>query len=270
MFSLSTFLSIFTLGFHMEAQAGTVPGVKSLRQKLGKTQEEMDVVQNRFFLKQERFEIAPIAGTVPNNPMVNRYTGGVLIAYHFSESIAAEGAFIYSPDLGLTDIKNLTTTLVTIAYEGSNSSSFQQPLDKMELGATFAARWSPIYGKINLIGENILNFDFYSVAGLGMLSSNEYFAQYDSSIDPSFGPPVALVPQGRKLRVPLNVGVGMNFFLNQTIALKLDARSYLYYGLKPQYDPKVPVTESRVYNNFVTSAGISIFVPKMKPRIMNF
>jgi outer membrane beta-barrel protein len=140
----------------------------------------------------------------------------------------------------------------------------------MELGATFAARWSPIYGKINLIGENILNFDFYTVAGLGMLSSNEYFAQYDSSVDLLVGLPVSLVPQGRQLRVPLNVGVGINFFLNQTIALKLDARNYLYYGLKPQYDPSVPVTESRVYNNFVTSAGISIFIPKMKPRIMNF
>ena len=41
------------LHFLLKLQAGTVPGVKSLRQKLGKSDSQMDVVQNRFFLKQD-------------------------------------------------------------------------------------------------------------------------------------------------------------------------------------------------------------------------
>jgi outer membrane beta-barrel protein len=199
--------------------------------------------------------------------MVKRYTGGLLLAYHFSESFAAEGAFIYSPDLGNTDLKGLTHTLVTIAHEGSADVDFQQPLDKMELGATFAARWAPIYGKINIIGENVINFDFYMVAGLGMLSSQIYFAKYD---DANPEQPTRLESIGRKVRVPVNLGLGTNYFLNQTIALKLDARSYLYRDLKPQYDPNTPVEEYRLYNNFVASAGISIFVPKMRPRRTDF
>ena len=32
--------------------------------------------------------------------MVKRFVGGLLGAYHFSEEFAAEGAFLYSPDLG--------------------------------------------------------------------------------------------------------------------------------------------------------------------------
>ena len=80
--------------------------------------------------------------------MVKRYTGGLLYAYHFSESLAAEGAFIYSPDLGENDLKGLTNTLVQIAASSSSSSvEFQQPLEKMLLGATFAARWAPILWK---------------------------------------------------------------------------------------------------------------------------
>jgi outer membrane beta-barrel protein len=139
----------------------------------------------------------------------------------------------------------------------------------MELGATFAARWAPIYGKINLIGENVLNFDFYGVAGLGMLSTNLYYAKYDENAATG-EVPVVLEKEGRKLRIPINLGGGINFFLNQTIALKIDGRSYFYRAKKPQYDPTEPETEYRLYNTFIASAGISIFIPKMQPRMMDF
>ena len=252
------------------AEAGTKPGQQALRLKLSNTPNTMDVVQNRFFLKTGRTEISPIGGLVPNNPMVSRYTGGFLGAYHFSESLAAEFAFIYSPDLQMNDVKGLTTTLVQIAHEGSGASDFQQPVDKMMLGATFAARWSPIYGKISLIGESILNFDFYGVAGVGMLSLKQLYAVHDDSLDP----PVRLEGTGNlSYQVPLNLGIGMDFFLNQSIALKLDARSYLYYAQKPVYDPNSTDPEdlsSRVYNTLVTSAGVSVYFPKMQPRIIEF
>jgi outer membrane beta-barrel protein len=265
------FAAIFACGafWANSAEAGREAAQEALADNRLDRPTQKDVVQNRFFIKTNRFEIAPVLGMVPNNPMVNRITGGVLGAYHFSESLAAEGAFIYSPDLGAADLKGLTNTLVQIAHDGNADVDFQQPLDKMELGATFAVRWAPIYGKINLIGENVLNFDMYGVAGLGMLSSNVLYAKYDGSV-PDGEAPVQLVAGGRKVRVPLNLGMGIDFFLSQSISLKIDARSYLYYALKPQYDPDVPETEFRIYNNFVASAGVSIFVPKMNPRVLDF
>jgi len=253
------------------AFAGSDTAKDALKESQLEVRPLKNVVQNRFFLKTGRLELAPVVGYVPNNPMVKRYTGGLLGAYHFSENFAAEGAFIYSPDLGKSDLKGLTNTLVQIAYEGSADLSFQQPLDKMILGATFAARWAPIYGKINLIGENVLNFDFYGIAGLGMLSSTLYYAKYDEDAAAAGEPvPVRLEEEGSKIRVPVNLGGGINFFLNQTIALKLDARSYFYRAKKPQYDPQEPENEYQLYNTFIASAGISIFVPKMKPRMMDF
>jgi outer membrane beta-barrel protein len=230
---------------------------------------EKDAIQNRFFLKAKRFEIAPVLGYVPNNPMVRRYVGGVLLGYHFSETFAVGGQILYSPDLGETDLKDLTTVLVDIAASGEDSVEFQQPLDKMTLGATFSANWAPIYGKINLVGETVLNFDLYGSLGLGMLSIAQYYAQYDENALEGEAP-VNLSEPSNTVTVPLNIGLGTDFFLNQTIALKIDARSYIYIGDKPQYDPNEPVDEKRVYNNFIASAGISIFLPKMQPRMTNF
>ena len=260
---ITAFCGLF--GTINSAHAETDPAKNALIENQQSYTPPREAVQNRFFLKEERFEFSPLIGFVPNDPMVNRITGGLLVAYHFNESLAAEGAFIYSPDLGESDVKGLTRTLVLIAEQGSSNVEFQQPIDKLELGATFAVRWSPIYGKISLIGEGILNFDMYGVAGLGMLSTIDSFAQYSDS-SPSG---IVLGGEQRIVRIPVNLGLGINFFINQTTALKIDARSYVYQGPVPQYDPTKPVNENRLYNTLVTSFGASVFFPKMKPR-MNY
>mgnify|MGYP002640108704 CR=1 FL=1 len=229
-------------------------------------------IENRFFLKANRFEIAPVLGYVPNNPFARRYVGGALLAYHISESIAAEGAILYSPDLGQDDLKGLTSTLVQIAHQGDPDAGFQQPVDKMTLGATFALRWAPVYGKINLLGEQVLNFDFYGTLGLGLLSRAEYYATYnDQYLTDGSGSVVQLSPPNSTYTVPINVGMGFDFFVSQSVALKIDARSYLYIGNQPDYDPNDDTDlGKRLYNNFIASAGVSIFIPKMKPRLYDF
>ena len=223
-----------------------------------------NAVENRFFLKEERFELTPSVGYVPNDPFVKRYVGGVMFAYHFSEELATEATVMYAPDLGEEDLKELTNTLVQIANDENADGEFQQPLNKMILGATFDVRWAPVYGKLNLIGEKVLNFDFYGVAGLGLLSGQQYYATLDESGKEDT---VSLTDVGAKAHPNVNVGVGFNFFLSSSVALKLDGRSYLYIDKKPQYDPDVPVDESRLYNTFLTTLGVAFFFPTMGERL---
>ncbi len=268
--SLKLLAPILTLFGAMALSQPAEASSRSARKALKELSDPPDynAVMNRFFVKSNRFELAPVLGYVPNNPMAKRYVGGLLMAYHFNEQIAAEGALLFAPDLGATDLKDLTHTLVAIANEGSGQVGFQQPVDKMILGATFAARWAPVYGKINLIGERVVNFDLYGTAGLGMLVVSEYYAKYDSSI--TEGPPTNLEFQGNKTVVPVNLGIGFDFFINSSVALKIDARNYIYGGLQPQYDPDELVDQTRLYNNFVASAGVSIFFPKARPRLYDF
>ena len=75
---------------------------------------------------------------------------------------------------------------------------------------------------------------------------------------------------GKKVVITPNIGFGFNFFLNQTMALKLDARSYFYIANEPQYNPNEPVETKRLYNNLVASVGLSFFIPEMKKRMYNF
>lgn len=246
-----------------DANAGREPAQAALENR--NTDLTPDVVQNRFFLKEGRFEITAAGGYVPNNPMVTRLSGSLFGAYHINEKFAGEFAFMYFPDLGSNDLKGLTQKLVEIANNRSNQSNFEQPVEKMLLDASFAGRWSPIYGKINLIGENVLNFDFYFTGGLGMISSKKYYAYSDNEV-------ISLRYSGRTTHVPLNAGLGLNIFLNQSLALKLDARSFIYRAPAPIYDPNDVGQQNsyRIYNDIVTSVGVSYFIPKMKPRMMDF
>jgi outer membrane beta-barrel protein len=249
------------------------PGLDALdefRNKRG----HANAIENRFFLKQRRWEIAPVIGYVPNNSFARRYVGGITFGYHFTEEVAAEMQLTYSPDLGEDDLKGLTTVLIDRAHNAASQSSgsgFQQPLDKVTLSTVFGLAWAPFYGKINLVGETVLSFDFYGFGGLGMLAKSNYNAKYDEvGANPDTGDIVILEPAGNEFKVGPVFGTGTNIFITSSIALKLDVRMALFLDEKPQYDPDVAVSQMQIYQNLITSVGVSFFFPKPPPRIYNF
>ncbi len=229
-----------------------------------------DAIENRFFLKEGRFEITPMFGYVPNNPFAKRFLGGVFLGYHFNEDFSVQATIGYSPDLKESDLKSLTSALVVIAHGGPGGANFQQPLDKLALWAAFGGTWSPFYGKINLIGETVVNFDLYLSAGVGIISTVHYNATYDD-IPPDY---TALDAGQVEVEFSPNLGFGMNFFLNQFMALKIDGRFAFWVDEQPQYctgGPNCdPITSQRLYNNFVVSVGLGFFFPNMKPRLYDF
>lgn len=274
--ALSLLTALTALTSATPALAGS-PGLDAIKEFRSTTPPHPSAIENRFFLKEDRFEISPAFGYVPNNPFARRFVGGVTAAFHFSEELAVDGTFSYSPDLGDGDLKGLTKTLVQIAQTGSGDHEFQQPLDKVTISAAFAARWAPIYGKINLVGETVLNFDVYGVAGLGMISKVNYYACAPGgpNDDVCPGDPEAIVvsrPQGNEVKVTPVIGIGMNVFLTQSLALKLDVRDAFFVDNLPDYEPNDdnPITQQRMYSNLVTSVGVAMFFPNMKPRIYNF
>ena len=143
------------------AHAADTPGAEALADFRGEKPSPR-AIENRFFLKEGRFEIAPHLGYVPNNPFAVRYVGGAFLAYHFGEQFSVAAHFGFSPDLGEGDLKGLVGVLLSRAHDASSASAtqFQQPLDKVGLTAEFGVNYAPIYGKINLVGETVLNFDF--------------------------------------------------------------------------------------------------------------
>jgi len=262
--TVATGLGIYLFSGLAATQAFATPADEAL-ETLREGPATQNVVQNRFFLKTGRFEIAPVGGLVPNDPMVRRLLGGFALNYHFSEEFSASSQIFYSPDLAESDLKGLTNTLVQIANSGTGGVSFQQPVDKIILGATFSAQWAPVYGKINLLGESVLNFDLYLQGGLGLLTLQRGYARYNSG-------QVQIDRTEVDVMVPASMGFGIDFFLNQRTALKIDVRNLMYLGAAPDYsaDDGLPVSESRLYQSLIVSTGVSFYFPNMSPRLTDF
>jgi outer membrane beta-barrel protein len=241
------------------------PGVEAL-ELFRNGRPRQDSVQNRFFLKQKRFELAPMFGLVPSNPFVSRFTVGLNFGYHFNEQLAITGIFAFAPDRGSNDIKGLTATLLDLAPEGTD---FEQPLDKVTLSSAFGVSFAPLYGKINLLGETVLSFDFYGFLGMGFVVQTEYRASKnpDATTLQEF---VVLERGATELRPAPTLAFGGNFFFTQTVGLKIDARFMFYPDDKPVYDLNAPPTGLRLVTEFTASVGVTFFVPKMKPRLYDF
>ena len=275
-FNLVRALPILMVGLVLapSVHAADKPGVEAL-EEFRQGASEPSAIENRFFLKEGRFEIAPHFGYVPNNSFARRYVGGLVLNYHFSETLSVGADVTYSPDLGRGDLKQLVGILLDRAFNtgGANSDDFQQPLDKVTLSAAFGINWAPVYGKINLIGETVLNFDLYFFVGVGMISKTNYFGVYNPDALATAQAPndlVLLEQVGNEVKVAPNIGIGQNYFLTQMLALKIDAKAAFFIDNNPQYDPAVPPDGSRLYNNFVVSVGLGAYFPKMKPRLYDF
>lgn len=254
-----------------EADAeATPPGLQAL-ETFRNPPTRQDPVRNRFFYKGKRFEISPQAGVVPNNEFARRISAGVGLGYHFNENLSVQGLFTYAADTQEGDVKALTAELIRLA----NDPDFRQPLDKVTLSAMFGVQFAPFYGKINLVGEKVVNFDAYGFAGLGFVLQNEYYAgenpNFDAaSRDRSQRYPFELEKTGSELRAAPALGLGVNFFLTRAIALKLDGRFLLVVDDKLQYDLDNIDPGLRVVPLFTASAGIGVFVGKTKPRSYDY
>jgi outer membrane beta-barrel protein len=244
------------------------PGIVALQQ-VHEGRKPPAPVQNRFFLKGHRFEITPMVGSSPNNPFASRFSVSLALAYHFNEVLSLELMTSYMPDLGKGDVKSL----VPILLDRATDPDFEQPLDKATLFTNIGVKWAPVYGKINILGETVLNFDFYGFLGVGFVLDNNYKATENPNPDPnatSSKDLFILSSAATKPHAAPTIGVGADFFITQTIAVRIDGRFGIVIDDKLDYGVDTDSVGSRVVTLFNASAGVAFFFPKMKPRLYDF
>lgn len=238
-------------------------------------------VANRFFVKERRLEISPMVGVVTNNPFAQRYLGSLQLGYHINDTVSLQFQGFFSPFYDSVDfkgdLKNLVVVLLNRASaqasnDGKGESSFEQPFDKIGVGAAAMVSWAPIYGKINLVGETVLNFDLYLQGGAGFVVKQDFRATLSDNLGAqTIDEAVDLQLDGGPATLPaVVIGIGQNYFVSQTLAVKIDARAYNWIDEEPRYAQPPEELRNRLYTNFMASAGISVFFPKMKPRLYDF
>ncbi|HEY4221047.1 MAG TPA: outer membrane beta-barrel domain-containing protein, partial [Myxococcota bacterium] len=164
----------------------------------GKTlQERIRAVSRRVFLKRQRFEIEPQFGFTTNDALERDWSFGARASYHFNEEFAIDFGGAYAPiNQALTDVR------VTDGNNALKGVQVTKQFGYADAGVTF----SPFYGKLALLAEEVVHFDGFLSGGVGATFDNEA-----GSVHPA-----------------LEVGVGTRIFLTHWLTMRADLRNYVY------------------------------------------
>ena len=123
---------------------------------------EVKVVQKRLFLKDRRMEVMAAFGIIPNDPFQLYTVPSLKVGYHFAESFMAEISYGYAmrSDSGLVSYLKDSESII---IKDAEIREYVRQLFTVNL------LWSPIYGKMSLLGKKLTHFDTYIGLGGGIL-----------------------------------------------------------------------------------------------------
>lgn len=196
------------------------------------------------FLKIGRWEAAPHIGFVTNDPFINRYMLGAGISHHLTEVFAIELLGSFSPDFGTGDWKPITHQLV-------EENQVSPDISKILFYGNLNFQFSPIYGKVAVMGRTIVNFDVFGSFGTGLVYTKDDLEALQATDDPD------AVATQTQYHPTTNFGAGFRILLNPNIAVRLEGRSMVYIET-------VKSTTLEMKNNFLLLGSVAFFFPGME------
>ncbi len=189
--------------------------------------DRVKAVQRKGFLKRHRLELGvDVPGTV-NDAFYEKLGVGGKLAYNFEDSfaLAVRGAYFWQ----------IRSSRVR---EGQVAFSSQLLTSQIHGQAMLDGVWSPVYGKVAWLGQQIVHFDMYLLAGLGGVWSA-----------------TSLAPRSEGPHIAADLGAGIRFYPRSWLALDAGLIATLY--------PDQPVTSapSTLQKVFAAHLGFSVFFP---------
>ncbi|MCC6621137.1 MAG: outer membrane beta-barrel domain-containing protein [Deltaproteobacteria bacterium] len=200
-----------TVGAGAARAAEPEPGIEDtreldarLKRYWGTEMREVQTLQKRLYRKEDRFEFEVYSGVIPNDEFFSYYPLGLRAGMFFTEDLGAEvwGSYLIRVNSDLEDFLEEN-------FRDSLRVNVTQSLQWLA-GANLL--WSPLHGKLGFFTEKLAHFDMHLAFGVGTIGTTVR----DLGVEES------------KIDIGGNVGIGMRFFFNDTIAMRFDYRQFFY------------------------------------------
>ena len=170
---------------------------------------KVKVVQKRLFEKDGRLELTPYGGVVPNDDFIVYIPLGARIGYHFSEAFTVEASYAYA-------VEDRTDLATFLEEEKILKRADIQEIVKMYYNVNLL--WSPIYGKISLLGLKLSHFETYFGMGVGLFHTKEIPADNPNGNDAN--------------KLGGNTVFGFRWFITDNFNIRTDYRQYFFEKFK--------------------------------------
>lgn len=237
------------LGDICEIDPAACPTLDMAKEANKPLSEKILAVQQRFIIKDGRFEIQPFWGLTLNDQFVGHPGPGLAINYYITEAMAIgiNGQY-YEP----------FNTDSAFNAQVRRAARVGVPLTEYQWAAAANFTYVPASGKFAGFQNFIFHYDFYVVGGIGAISTRPI-----PVIDPDyrnfqFSPKVAF-----------NAGAGLKIFFNRWFAAVLEVRDYIFLDelesmTQSATNPEREDTwmgDSALTNNVQAQLGVSVFIP---------
>jgi outer membrane beta-barrel protein len=220
-----------------------LPSVAAAQNKADAFAGKIPPVSGQLYRKTGRLEVTPTANISLNDAFFTKYFGGLKVGYHFTESFAASLHGAGGAAVQTGSAVRCTSRECTDATE----DMLRQVPGRIRwlAGAEFA--WAPVYGKLNVLSEQVAHFDLSIFAGPDLIAYDEVLSKADAE---------AGVTPSLATSIGGHVGLGVRLFFTPSIAARLELKDYLY-------SVKVPNTGSGsdLQNQLFAEIGVSFFLP---------
>jgi outer membrane beta-barrel protein len=199
-------------------------------------------VSGQLYRKAGRIEVTPTGNLSLNDAFFTKYFLGLKVGYHFTESLstavhAASGAAVHSG--------SAVTCSASKGCVDATDVMLRQVPGRIRWLAGAEMAWAPVYGKLNVLSEQVAHFDLSVFAGPDLIAYDEVLAKDAAASQPG----VATSFGG-------HVGIGARLFVAQWIALRLEVKDYVYAVNVPNAGPG-----SDWQNQLFAELGLSFFLP---------
>jgi len=220
-------------------------------------------VQRKAYLVDKRLEVTAMGAFSFTDRFVDSAGPAVAVSFHLSENFAVEafGNFMFPAASSLTNELLLSLKLTPEVAK----------LTQMLWGAGLGAEWSPIYGKVEVAGISLGNFNFFVNLGAG-LGQTRVPCPPDFALDPNehgVGAKCPKIPAGEdvnnvvyepnKLQVMTAFGGGVRFFFSNSLGLKLEFKDWLFPArvFRPGSTEATQRFTDAIRNNIYIQVGIT-------------
>jgi outer membrane beta-barrel protein len=200
-------------------------------------------VSGQLYRKAGRFELTASGNLSLNDAFYKKYFAGLKAGYHFTESLSAD-----LEATGGTAVKTDSAVVCTPAT-GCNDASevgMRQVPGRIRWIVGAQVAWAPIYGKLDVLSEQVGHFDLSLLGGLDLVAHDEVLDAAAAEL----GPPQTKTSFGG------HVGLGSRFFFSDRWAVRLEFKDYMYSVYVPTGD-----IGNKLQHQLFMEIGLSMFTP---------
>lgn len=220
-------------------------GMAAVRASTTLSWQDIVVVPRKRFLKGGRFELAPFTGISVNDILIRHYVFGVDLNFFLTNVlwVGLQGNYY---------IKSLTEQQSLLGLQYNRIPT----LNRYLYGGALNFGYVPVYGKFALFNKNIIHWEIYASAGVGV-TQTEIIPRTPG--DATFN----------NLSLTPNFALGGRFFLFDWLTLNYAVRDYLIID---KFEPanrmpdETPAqlkarADGAMVHNIMFYAGVGIYLP---------